>query len=418
MSIGYACQALGVPGAVMRSCLQKNANEDRLTALIGENLGTLERLIDYNIANGIKLFRISSDLIPFGSSPVNTLAWWELFRNEFETIGRKIKSSNMRVSLHPGQYTVLNSPDRNVVAGAVADLEYHAKILAALGTGPEHKLILHIGGVYGDKEAAAARFIDHYQRLPAAVKDRLVIENDDKSYTAADVLQIGAKAGIPVVFDNLHHAANPPVHRMSEADWIKTCGSTWHKRDGKQKIHYSQQHPGKRRGSHSGSIQIDGFMKFYANLECDDIDIMLEVKDKNQSALKCKNCIAANGTSEELEREWSRYQYSVLEKSPAVDREIRELLKDKSSYPAIPFYRLLEAAYQYPTEPENAVRSARYVWDNLKEESTPGEEKQFLNAINSYRNGKAHLTAVKNQLYRLAVKYERIPLLYSYYFLQ
>lgn len=116
------------------------------------NLAALERMIDYNRKNDIKLFRISSDLIPFGSSPINALAWPEI-RKTFDRIGAKIRKNGIRVSLHPGQYTVLNSPTEDVGERAIADLIYHDKILAALGTDTTNKIVLHVGGIYGDKRS-------------------------------------------------------------------------------------------------------------------------------------------------------------------------------------------------------------------------------------------------------------------------
>jgi len=125
--IGYACLTIGVPHTRQKSCTLKNADEANLTAIIEHNLKALENIIDYNISQNIRLFRISSDLIPFGSSPVNRLDWWQLFDGRFKTIGRKIKAGGLRVSMHPGQYTVLNSSDADVVTRAVQDLNYHAR---------------------------------------------------------------------------------------------------------------------------------------------------------------------------------------------------------------------------------------------------------------------------------------------------
>ena len=294
MSIGYACLAVGVPDTDMKHCLIKNASKDRLSQLIAVNLKALDHIIDYNIKNGIKLFRISSELIPFGSHPVNTVEWWELYDKEFQIIGNKIRDSGMRVSMHPGQYTVLNSPHQSVVDKAIQDLNYHAKVLDCLRTGQKHKIILHIGGVYNDKKKSAERFIANYHQLSDAVKERLVIENDDRSYNISEVLQIGRQLNIPVVFDNLHHEVNPPDENKPENFWINECKRTWQKKDGIQKIHYSQQDYEKKRGSHSNTIRINEFMTFYTNLGREDIDIMLEVKDKNLSAIKCINCISTD----------------------------------------------------------------------------------------------------------------------------
>lgn len=290
MSIGYACLTVGVPNTSMKSCRIKNASEEKLLELIAHNLNSLENILDYNIKNDIKLFRISSDLIPFGSSPANSLEWWEIFAHKFLDISKKIKDSGMRVSMHPGQYTVLNSPNEDVVERAIEDLNYHTKVLDTLSLGPENKIILHIGGVYNDKNQAIERFIKNYDQLEDKVKQRLVLENDDKSYTINEVLQIGTQLGASVVFDNLHHKINHCKNQESDQYWINLCRNTWKEKDGRQKIHYSQQNPLKNPGSHSETIKIDEFMDFYKRVNGKEIDIMLEVKDKNLSALKCINC--------------------------------------------------------------------------------------------------------------------------------
>lgn len=275
----------------MKSCIMKNATEERLKELIEYNLSSLDHILDYNIKNGILLFRISSDIIPFGSSPVNSLNWSEIFEQRFIRLGDKIKKSGMRVSMHPGQYTVLNSPNQEIVERAILDLNYHVRFLDSLGLSSEHKIILHIGGVYGNKEEAIERFCNNYLKLEEAVRRRLVIENDDKSYHIKDVLDIGKRIGIPVVFDNLHHNAKPAEENRLLQYWLDECRKTWLPKDGTQKIHYSQQNTDKKAGSHSENIRIDEFLQFISELSNEDLDIMLEVKDKNISAIKCINCL-------------------------------------------------------------------------------------------------------------------------------
>jgi len=136
------------------------------------------------------------------------------------------------------------------------------------------------------------RFIDNYHILDPSIKKRLVIENDDKLYTIDDVLSIGHELHIPVVFDNLHHEINPPSTKKSEFQRIDECSKTWRKKDGNQKIHYSQQNPKKRPGAHSESIEIQTFLDFIKELNRENIDIMLEVKDKNLSAINCIHYIS------------------------------------------------------------------------------------------------------------------------------
>ena len=311
MRIGYACLTLGVRDTNFKTTILKNANEENLLSIIKHNLDVLDKIIDYNIDNNINLFRISSDIVPFGSSPANPLKWWNIFEKEFISIGAKINNAGMRVSMHPGQYTVLNSPNEDVVFRAIKDLEYHNRFLDSLNVNKEHKIILHIGGVYGDKKSAIHRFIENFKTLDSKIKERLVIENDDKSYNIEDVLGISKELNIPVIYDNLHNSVLPWDASKSDKYWIERVRETWTKGHGPQKIHYSQQDKNKRPGAHSFTINLEDFMSFLKDLN-KDLDIMLEVKDKNLSAVKCINARAVNNI-EKLELEWSKYKYTVLE---------------------------------------------------------------------------------------------------------
>lgn len=417
MSIGYACLTIGVLNTDLKSCILKNASEKKLLELIEYNLKSLENIIDYNIRNNIKLFRISSDIIPFGSSSVNNLKWWDIFEAKLLKIGYKIKTSGMRVSMHPGQYTVLNSPRTEVVENAIKDLNYHTKVLDCLGVGSEHKIVLHIGGIYNNKKEAIDRFIKNYGRLDKIVKNRLVIENDDKSYNIHDVLEIGSKINIPVIFDNLHNEINPIDKEKDDLFLINQCGKTWTKKDGNQKIHYSQQNPNKKMGSHSETISINRFMKFYNSLEKDKIDIMLEVKDKNLSALKCINSTSDYKRIKDLELEWSRYKYLVLEKSPEEYVKIRKLLRDKKEYPVIDFYNLIESALQKESNVGNSINAAQHVWGYFKDIANEKEKKQFLKNIDEFLRGNISIKTIKNNLWKMAIKYDRDYLINSYYFI-
>lgn len=416
MSIGYACLNIGTPNTNIRSVMQRNATPEKLTEVTAHNLEALEKMVDYNIANDIRLYRISSDLIPFGSSPVNTLDWPEIHKETFERIGAKIRNSGMRVSLHPGQYTVLNSPTEDVVERAITDLIYHDKILTALGTDTSNKIVLHVGGIYGDKEAALDRFADNFQLLPVSVQNRLIIENDDRLYNIEEVLELANRLQIPAVYDNLHHAINPPPTGGTDPFWIAEANKTWKQADGKQKIHYSQQAPGKRPGAHTDTIQLDTFLQFYEQLDDPTIDIMLEVKDKNLSAIKCQNGTTANPRPVLLEKEWGRYKYAILEKSPAIYQAIRTLLKDKEAYPVQEFYRLIDTAFAEEIRPGYAENAAAHVWGYFKKYATDTERRQYEKNLSNYRNNTGTLASLKRQLLKLAEKYKSEYLLQSLYF--
>lgn len=415
MRVGYACLTIGVLDANFKSCTAKNANIENLQRIIEHNLNSLNNIIEYNIKNNIKLFRISSDIIPFGSSPVNKIKWWEIFSKELSFIGSKIKDSNMRVSMHPGQYTVINSPDSDVVSRAIEDLNYHNRFLDSLGVGKECKIILHIGGVYKDKERAKERFIQNYNLLPKGVKERLVIENDDKSYNIGDVLEIGKALNIPVVFDNLHNEVLSYNSSKNDRYWIKECNKTWKSEDGNQKIHYSQQDKGKRLGAHSRTIGLEEFMEFSKALD-DEIDIMLEVKDKNLSAIKCINCLSKTRTVKDLEIEWSKYKYNILEHSNFHYNEIRELLKDKEDYPVMEFYRIIDKSLELEEDIGSTINTALHIWGYFKSIADKNEKKKFFKLVEKYENGKRSKEALKNFLWKITLKYKESYLLNSYYF--
>ena len=416
MSIGYACLNIGTPNTKIRSIMQRNATPEKLTEVTAHNLEALEKMVDYNIANGIRLYRISSDLIPFGSSPGNALPWWDIHAEAFRHIGAKIRKSGIRVSFHPGQYTVLNSPDEDVVARAILDLAYHAKMLECLGVDNQHKIVLHVGGIYGDKKEALQRFEQNFRRLPEAVRNRLIIENDDRLYNIEEVLELARRLQILAVYDNLHHAINPPPSGGTDQYWIVEAKKTWKAADGKQKIHYSQQVPSKQPGAHTDTIDLEAFLQFYNQLEDPAIDIMLEVKDKNLSAIKCQNATTAIPRLVLLEKEWGRYKYAILEKSPAIYQAIRTLLKDKEAYPVQEFYRLIDTAFAEEICPGYAENAAAHVWGYFKKHATDAERSQYEKNLENYRNNTGRLLAVKCQLFKLAEKYGSEYLLRSLYF--
>ncbi len=416
MRIGYACLTVGVRNTELKKCMLRNSNIPRLIEITEHNLNSLENMIDYNIRNNIHLFRISSDLIPFASRNDFSFSWQEQFANRLEQLGERAKKNDIRLSMHPGQYTVLNSPNKDVVERAIADLNYHSSLLDSMGFGIDSKIILHVGGVYQDKKEAINRFIINYGYLNDSVKQRLVLENDDKSYNIQDVLDIGTKINIPVVFDKLHHSLNPSNRQGTDAFWIQECKKTWKESDGCQKIHYSQQELLKKSGSHSSTIRVQEFLDFYKNIERQDIDIMLEVKDKNLSAVKCILCLSDEKSISALEKEWSKYKYSVLEKAPENYLEIRMLLKNKNEYPAVAFYTLVEDALCREYELGKTLNAIQHVWGYFKDLAGEKEKISFINIIEKFERGMIPVSTIKNFLLKLAKKYEQNYLLDSYYF--
>lgn len=286
MRIGYACISLTVDARTNRRLTLKNFSEEKFLHITKCNLEDLKAILENNLKNDIRLFRISSDIIPLGSHPANTVPWQRHFQRQLTDLGTFIKSNHMRVSMHPGQYTVLNSPKEDVVKKAVSDLEYHALFLDSLQVDCSNKLVLHVGGAYGNKSEAINRFCNNYNKLSSSVKSRLVIENDEKNFSLSDVLWISNEVDIPVIFDNLHHQCNHE-REVSLDEIMNQVSKTWTEKDGPVKVHYSQQDVKKKTGAHSQTIDVKDFLTYADEVAPFDPDIMLEVKDKDLSAIKC-----------------------------------------------------------------------------------------------------------------------------------
>lgn len=299
--VGYACLCTSLPTASPRGTILRNATPERLCALIAGNLDGLAAVLRFNVEHGISLFRISSDVIPFGSHPVNTVPWWDEFAPQLADIGVYIKAHDLRVSLHPGQYTVLSSPKTEVVDAAVRDLLFHARLLDALGVSSHHKIVLHIGGAYGDKNAALWRWMAAVRTLPDYVRARLVVENDERLFGVEDVLTAARGADVPVVFDILHHRVyagypneitDPPADLP---DILRTVFATWNPdRDGIPKMHYSTQDPAKRPGAHAEYVDTAEVAAFLKQTPPEAaFDLMLEAKAKEQALFKLREALGA-----------------------------------------------------------------------------------------------------------------------------
>jgi UV DNA damage endonuclease len=284
MRIGYPCinTAIGCrSGSTFRL---KSYSEERLLATVQANLDCLVRILEYNARHRLLFFRITSDLVPFASHPVCRCRWQQHFASRLRDIGHTIRKDGMRISMHPDQFVVLNSPNQAVAESSLRELRYHAEVLDLMGLDLTAKIQIHAGGVYGDRARSMARFIERCAALDEAVRRRLVLENDDRCYTLAHCLELSAAAGVPVLFDDFHHRIHSSGEAPAEA--LARAARTWISGDGPPMVDYSQPAPGKSRGSHADSIDIRSFRRFLSQSGPLDFDIMLEIKDKEKSALR------------------------------------------------------------------------------------------------------------------------------------
>ena len=285
MKIGYPCVNETLDCTSATTFRLASYNEERLATTVANNLTCLQRILEYNVEHGLRFFRISSGIVPFGSHAVNTYPWQTEFAPQFQAIGDYIRAEQMRVSFHPDQFVVLNSPDPGIVERSIAELVYQGSMLDLMGLDSTAKLQIHVGGLYGDRDVAIERFIATYRTLPEAVQVRLVIENDDRLFSLRDCLRVHEAVGIPILFDNFHHECLHHEEPMTEA--LRLAASTWHPtRDGVLMMDYSSQQLGERKGKHTTSLDEDRFREFLTHLQGLDVDIMLEIKDKEASALR------------------------------------------------------------------------------------------------------------------------------------
>jgi len=289
MNLGYACinLSLGKKVTTNRTMIKKTFIDkglDYVSDLVLLNVADLERIIDWNEANDIKLYRMSSDMFPWATEyNFEQLKDWKEISIILKRCGDKAKQYNQRLSFHPGPFNVLTSPKESVVLNTIADLEVHGRIMDAIGLSqtPYNKINIHCNGVYGDKKSAMDRFIANFGRLSKSVQNRLTVENDDKAsmYSVKDLMYIHEKTGIPIVFDYHHHKFC--TGDLTEEQALRLAVSTWPEGI-VPAVHYSESADGRKPQAHSDYIfeRIDTYGI--------DVAIMVEAKKKDLTILKYK----------------------------------------------------------------------------------------------------------------------------------
>jgi len=255
-----------------------------------QNLNDLYKMIKWNEQNGIKVLRISSELFPHISNPMVEDYDMEFADALLKKIGEYARHLNHRLTFHPGQYNVVGTPNESTFQQTINDLSYHAEVLDRMGMGPDSVMVVHGGGLYGDKEKTLERWCENYKRLPESIKRRLVLENCEKCFSIKDCLYVSKKVNIPVVFDTHHYTCYNILHPdecIEKAEYyIEDILNTWKKRGIKHKFHVSEQGSG-RTGHHSDYIEVipEYLLEIPEKYEC-HIDIMIEAKKKELAIFK------------------------------------------------------------------------------------------------------------------------------------
>jgi UV DNA damage endonuclease len=250
-----------------------------------QNCKDLLAILRWNEANGIKFFRLSSDLFPWSSEyNLSDLPDYQQISHHLATAGQYAKANGHRITTHPGPFNVLGSPKESVVVKTIKELNTHSEVFDLMGLPdtPYAKINIHVGGTYGgDFSGTASRWCDNFFKLSAGCQNRLTVENDDKSsmWSTRHLYDYIYKViRIPIVFDYHHHKFC--TGGQTEREALELAMSTW--QDVKPVVHYSQDRsvehndPKIRPQAHSDSYwtAIDTYGH--------DIDVMLECKHKEQ----------------------------------------------------------------------------------------------------------------------------------------
>lgn len=260
------------------------------------NVKDLAKLIQWNEENRIRFMRISSDLFPFASHDKYGYDL-DYAAAELKTAGNLANLYGHRMTLHPGQFTQIGSPKQNVVDASVRELRYHCSLLNYMGIGRDGVIIIHTGGVYGNKDVTLARFKENYRTLLSDdIKARLVIENDEMCYNVDDLLPISEELDLPIVLDYHHDWIYPSSEPLKSL--IPRINEVWHRKGIKPKQHLSSPRPGastvvekrahaRRCDALPTELEAEGAGWWWrAPGEREWVDLMIEAKDKEQAVFQ------------------------------------------------------------------------------------------------------------------------------------
>jgi UV DNA damage endonuclease len=264
-------------------------SKDRIISTYRNNVGEIIKVIPKLVSNNIKVFRLSSSLLPLFEFNIETAKTDSELINLLKISGNLFRQNGIRVTTHPGQYVVLSSESDRVVNNSITDLAYHTWVFDCMGLSATQYNAINI---HGGKKDKLSQLIATINKLPANIKDRLTLENDEMSYNINQLLLLSKETNVPIVWDSHHHSFNSDNVSYEKAYELST--ETWHKLNIKPLQHVSNTSPGLENANfiqkrkHSDYIlkmpkcQFNGILK-------DQIDIEVEAKMKNIAVLRMRS---------------------------------------------------------------------------------------------------------------------------------
>lgn len=296
ISLGLCCintklRAQKPPIFCSRTCIRKTYSVERAQNLALQNIKDIKTMLEWNENHKIRVFRLSSNIFPHFTDTETVPYTIDFAKSDLQLVGEIANNLSHRIVIHPGQYNNVGTNSKNVLEKTIADLSHQADILDCMNIGKDGVLIIHGGGVYGNKELTIRRWLDQFDELPKNIKDRLVLENCEKSYSAEDCLKISKQIGIPVVFDfhhyNCYSLLHPEIVQKNIKDLLPLIVDTW--KDVPPLMHISEQGAGKI-GHHSDFVEnlppeLLQYLKENQNIH---IDLEVEAKMKEQAIFRLR----------------------------------------------------------------------------------------------------------------------------------
>ena len=251
---------------------------EKLQKVAVSNVNDLYKILEYTVKNNIHFYRLTSALIPLATHPeVTNWEFRRILKMDFDWLGNFINKNNLRVDTHPDDSNVINSSKEEVLKTTERNLWFHANLFNDINY-PLGKMAVHIGGKEGGKAAATERFFKNFNNLPKEITKLLIFENDDKSFTTKEVLNICKEIKAPMVLDVHHHNCNSGADELEPM--LKDIFATWEGEILPPKVNYSSPKTGEKDKKHADFIDAASFIDFIEL--CIplgiDFDVMLEAK--------------------------------------------------------------------------------------------------------------------------------------------